>query len=215
MIMNLIGRMLGPSNGNGARGAVTLRTPTKSIGTFTSVSPLVDPDEALTAELGRARRYERVFSIVVVSPVAEADAQNGKRLQPHVTAAGLREVLRESDILCYEAADDCFVLGLTESERDAAQRALERVRTLFQDQLKIDLAVGVAQFPEDGLTLGDLVETARTRSQSAEAPEPLGARTRKAVSGARPPASTTSGLRLRTVGSNSSARVMSGPLGGE
>ena len=215
MIMNWIGRMLGPNNGNGADDAVALRRPTASIGAVASVSPLVDSDDALTAEIGRARRYERTFSIVVVAQVAGADAQNGNRVQPDQTAAGLREVLRESDILCYRSVDDCFVLGLTESESDAARQALERVRTLFRDQLKVDLAVGVAQFPADGLTLGDLVEIARARSQSAEASEPVRARAPEAVNGARRPAAMASRFRMHAVASSRSASVMSGPTGGE
>jgi hypothetical protein len=215
MIMNWIGRMLGPNNGKGEVAAVALRKPTASSGAVASVSPLVDSDDALTAEMGRARRYERTFSIVAVSQVARADEQDGERVHPHLAAAGLREVLRESDILCYRSFDDCFVLGLTESERDAARRALERIQTLFRDQLKVDLAVGVAQFPADGLTLGDLVEIARARSQSAEASEPVRARTPEAVNGARRPAAMASRFRMHAVASSRSARVMSGPTGGE
>jgi hypothetical protein len=139
----------------------------------------VDPDDVLAFEFGRARRYERALSIVVVAPISwpeEHDDDHAPEARlptalPLLTAAGLREVLRETDIMCYEPLEGRFILGLTESEGAAAQRALERVRALFQSRLRIELAIGVAQFPNDGLTLEDLIEVARLQTGSPRASE--------------------------------------------
>jgi hypothetical protein len=140
---------------------------------------LVDPDDVLAFEFGRARRYERALSIVVVTPISWPDEHDDDHatearlptVLPLLTAAGLREVLRETDIMCYEPLEGRFVLGLTESEGAAAQRALERVRALFQSRLRIELAIGVAQFPNDGLTLEDLIEVARLQTGGPRAGE--------------------------------------------
>jgi len=167
----------GNGNGNGNGVSTTRRARAVPIGNGASLSPLVDPDDVLVFEFGRARRYERALSIVVVAPVSWPDEHDvhhaGDMRQPTVlpmlTAAGLREVLRETDIMCYEPLEGRFVLGLTESEGAAARRALERVQTLFQSQLRIELAIGVAQFPSDGLTLEDLVRAARLQAGSKRA----------------------------------------------
>jgi hypothetical protein len=156
----------GHANGNGRAVALPERaTPT---GNGASFMPLVDSDDVLTFEFGRSRRYERALSIVVLSPTSWPDDQETEPplILPLLTAAGLREILRETDIMCYQPADGRFVLGLTESEGTAARHALERVRTLFKSRLRIELAIGVAQFPQDGLTLDDLVASARAQAGS-------------------------------------------------
>lgn len=159
-----------------------------------SIESLVDPFEALGTELGRARRYEHALSIVVVSPqalsedgretdggspgdVADRLGIRPRRALSYLTAAGLREILRTSDIVCYDAADGRFVLGLAESDSLVGQRAMARVRRLFRSRLRIELVCGIAQFPTDALTLEDLVSIARERAVEAEsgddeAPDP-------------------------------------------
>jgi hypothetical protein len=169
----------GRANGNGNGIAPTRRARSAPIGNGASLSPLVDPDDVLTFEFGRARRYERALSIAVVAPTSWPGEHDGHhdgdmRLPtalPLLTAAGLREVLRETDIMCYEPQEGRFVLGLTESESGAARRALERVQTLFQSRLRIELAVGVAQFPSDGVTLEDLIRAARLQAGLSRAAE--------------------------------------------
>lgn len=209
MIANWFGRMFaetnGPENGNGngqANGhgngngngrAVELPERATPTGNGASFMPLVDSDDVLTFEFGRARRYERALSIVVLSAISWPDDQGTEPplILPLLTAAGLREILRETDIMCYQPADGRFVLGLTESEGAAARQALERVQTLFKSRLRIELAIGVAQFPQDGLTLDDLVASARAQAGAKS----LGARHTGAVE--PHPASTRRAPRAR------------------
>ncbi len=200
---------VGQENGNGdghgrAEVQVTRLTPN---GNAASLSPLVDPDDVLAFEFGRARRYERALSIVVVSPLSWPD-DHGSAPTPIVhllTAAGLREILRETDIMCHQPLDGSFVLGLTESQGPSARVALERVQALFKSRLRIDLAVGVAQFPNDGLTLDDLIAVARAQAGatkvlgvlSAPAPEAHAAPSRRQQS----TRGRVPGLSSRAVGS--------------
>lgn len=176
MIMNWISRMRGDHNGSDATDA--LPEPGPQTGRARSSAPLIDSDETLVAEFGRARRYEQTLSIVVVSavPIGDGEAtarradflgvRRGPDVLPLLAGAGFREALRESDVLCYRPTDRLFVLGLPQTDTEAGRRAMERVGGLFRTRLRLELVVGVAEFPADGLTLEDLLEKARSRAQS-------------------------------------------------
>jgi hypothetical protein len=183
MIMNLMARIFGSSTHEGRPDGI--QEVNGRAEDTPSIESLVDPFEALGTELGRARRYEHALSIVVVSPQAlsedgrEADGGSPgdiadrlgirpRRALSYLTAAGLREILRTSDIVCYDATDGRFVVGLAESDSLVGQRAMARVQRLFRSRLGIELVIGVAQFPTDALTLEDLVTIARERAVEAE-----------------------------------------------
>lgn len=145
---------------------------------------LIDTDETLVGEFTRARRYEQVLTIVVVSavqleesrdgrsasngerPGSNGDASAGPDVLPLLAAVGLREALRESDVLCYRPMEGRFVLGLPQSDGDEARQAMDRVGELFHRRLHIDLMAGAASFPADGLTLEDLENTALERAEA-------------------------------------------------
>jgi len=139
--------------------------------------PLIDADDTLVGEITRARRYDQSLSIVVVSPAPVERAQEDRSpsgrngapepdVLPLLVAVGLREALRESDVLCHRPMEGQFVLGLPQSDATAAGLAIRRVGELFRTRLDIELIAGVADFPSDGLTLEDLVSTARDRAVS-------------------------------------------------
>ena len=156
--------------------------------------PLVDPVDRLMAELDRARRYERPLTIAVLSAAPSGDGPrsvgngeealhvhgNGRRRAtvetelPQVVsllaAAALQEVLRGSDVVCYQHASNRFVLALAEAGRHNAQRALGRIQSLFRDVLRLDVQAGFARFPDEGLTLEDLVATAVARVPGVRTP---------------------------------------------
>ena len=191
MIKNWIGRILG-SNGRRTSEALLDRM---GLDEATHLGAIVDSVDRLGSELSRARRYEHAFSIAVLSasPMTSSSegSGNGSRSAhrqgptektptietevPQVisllAAAALRELLRESDVVCYHASEDRFVLGLAESDGDAARQALRRVREMLRTRLNMRARVGVARFPEDGLTLDDLVAEARRRSMGSWADE--------------------------------------------
>lgn len=116
------------------------------------------------------------------SDEAVADSsRNRPDVLPLLAAVGLREALRESDVLCYRPMEGRFVLGLPQSDGDEARQAMDRVGELFHRRLRIDLIAGAASFPADGLTLEDLERTANERA------EPVGAKARSGEAGnARP-----------------------------
>ena len=140
-------------------------------------APLIDEDETLNSEFTRARRYEQPLTIVVVFPTQsddgrdgrsgpEGDGTGGPEVLPLLSAIGLREALRESDVVSYRPKEGWFVLGLPQSDGEEARQAMARVAELFHRRLRIDLVSGAASFPADGLTLDDLERTARGRAEA-------------------------------------------------
>lgn len=172
MTTNWIKWLVGaPSNGEGRpdkrRSSVREGSPT---------APLLDEDETLVSELTRARRYEQTLTIVVVSTTQSDESRDGHsasngngggpEVLPLLSAMGLREALRESDVVSYRPMEGWFVLGLPQSDGEEARQAMARVAELFHRRLHIDLVAGAASFPVDGLTLDDLERTARGRAEA-------------------------------------------------
>lgn len=181
MIIKWIGRLFGPNERKSTTvgGAIPARRNGRVEGE-TSLASVVDPPHMLRTELERARRYEHDLSIVALSTTVLEDPQEARagergaaapivesgppQVVSLVAAAALREVLRESDILCFQATENRFVLALAESDGEEARGALARIRQILGDRLRLGIRAGVARFPEDALTLDDLIEEAATRA---------------------------------------------------
>ena len=147
---------------------------------MSSAAAIVHSDE-LTAELFRARRYEHDLAIVVLSAhpglrgSEQSDgAENGEPKLPQMiallTAVALREVLRGSDVVCYQAAQNRFLLALPETDSEGANVAVHRVQLHFRTRLRLLVRAGISCFPADAFTLEELVatETLRTRGPLAQ-----------------------------------------------
>jgi hypothetical protein len=172
MAMNWIKRIIGANASDGAE-----RPEGTPIREAPPPAPLIDADETLVGEFTRARRYEQTLTIVVVSAAPRHEAANGKAADsngngargpdvlPLLAAVGLREALRESDVVCYRPMEGRFVLGLPQSDDDEARKAMARVGELFYRRLHIELMAGAASFPDDGLTLEDLEHKALERAE--------------------------------------------------
>lgn len=181
MSMNWIKRIVGGQTG-GKAGSPD-RTP--SIRGAPPPTRLIDSDETLVGEFTRARRYEQDLTIVVLTVVpleestggpgsngqaaSNGDGAAGPDVLPLLAALGLREALRESDVMCYRPMHERFVLGLPQADGEEARQAMVRVGELFRRRLQIGLVAGIASFPDDGLTLEDLENTALGRVESVEA----------------------------------------------
>lgn len=189
-------------------------------------APLIDADETLGGELTRARRYEQTLTIVVATlvPLGESDegragsngnGDGGPDVLPLMAAVGLREALRESDVLCYRPLEGRFVLGLPQTEGDEARQAMARVGELFHRRLHIELLAGVASFPADGLTLEDLEHKAHGRAEA------VASQAQPASPGEGPPSLHVSsqqprnGSGSRPSRANSPSEVTHEALGGE
>jgi GGDEF domain-containing protein len=119
----------------------------------------------LDGELARARRYQRPLTVGVVS--LEADEPMGQA--PHVFAAQpafflvgavLRDAVRGSDLVTYDAPHDQYVILFTESTRLQTLQAAHRLQALVYTRTRLGMRIGLAEFPADGLTLEDLITMA-------------------------------------------------------
>jgi GGDEF domain-containing protein len=145
----------------------------------------------LTQEVTRARRYQRPLSIMVLSMQPDqlseymsslfgrggnGNSANRDRLLARaaqlvtvVLGPVLRDVLRQTDIVTYMAAEDQYVILLPESDGAQAERVVERINEHFYTRTFAHLRAGIAAFPADGLTVEDLVARAQSPSQTEEA----------------------------------------------
>jgi len=129
-------------------------------------------DSILELEIGRAKRYQRKFSVIML------DIDHFKRINDtygHVAGdrvlvllgADLLLALRDVDSACRYGGEE-FLLVLPESDADKAMETAERIRKRIEslqlniDQKSIDVRVslGVATFPDNANAAGSLVELA-------------------------------------------------------
>lgn len=191
MIVNWIGQLLGLGESSTTPGVLEPRLWSVSADEPSPLSSVVDSPDMLQMELERARRYERGLSVVVLSierPGAAGNGSNGDGDALHsvkvagppqvvalLAAAGLRNMLRQSDVLCYQPTENRFVLALAESDAEQAEKALVRIRETFRERLELGVRAGIARFPDDALTLADLIDTA-VRTTPVPATEEYGLR---------------------------------------
>lgn len=127
---------------------------------------------ALDREVARARRFREEFCIIMldVDHLKEYNDVHG-HLQGSEVLRRLAQVvmgeLRASDVLAKYGGDE-FVVILPQTQREGARTLAERIRAAVEayafpgegNGMKITTSMGVAQFPEDGETTRDLLESA-------------------------------------------------------
>jgi hypothetical protein len=145
---------------------------------------------ALSAEMNRARRYQRPLSMAVVQFEESAGSVKDKLgistgnsahgdglanchpacypelLVALLLGAILKDSLRATDLLSYDTDTGWYVIMMPELTGLQAHRAAERLNRLVLTRIFTPIRVGIAQFPRDGLTLEELV-TASERNCSA------------------------------------------------
>ncbi len=136
----------------------------------------------LSNELARVRRYHRPLSIVVLRLESDQllldlkrnlvpESGNGSveaynqvmqtiQLVFSLVGALLKESLRESDIATYDVPNNQYIIMLAESSREQAALTVTRLKKLLFKRTAGHLVAGIAEFPEDGLILEDLIARA-------------------------------------------------------
>jgi hypothetical protein len=131
----------------------------------------------LTAELERARRYGNALTLTVLSVDQEQLKQKKRNLLAvtenaeiasyffySLISSLLRDNLRACDFLTYDVTNDYYVILMPETSATLAEQAVIRLNELIVNRIKVPLRIGVAEFPNDGLTIEDLVNHAHTKS---------------------------------------------------
>lgn len=136
--------------------------------------------EAIAKEIGRAQRFNEVFSIVMldVDGLKEYNDVHGhlggsdviKRVS-RIAASCLRTV----DMLCKYGGDE-FVIVLPRTPKKGAAIAAERLRRAIERHCfpgedvtgEITSSLGIASYPEDGITVQELISRADQALYSAK-----------------------------------------------
>jgi diguanylate cyclase (GGDEF)-like protein len=131
-------------------------------------------DETTERELGRAKRYNQPFAVVLfdLRHLKSVNDQYGHMMGDQVlqlAASILRKTLRASDS-AFRIGGDEFALLLPQTDPEQASTLCRRVRANFETEvapLKIKVAAaldfGMAIYPQDGDSKEDLVQTADER----------------------------------------------------
>ena len=133
-------------------------------------------------ELRRARRYEHPLAVVLLTlralPRPGVGAGGSAPPAAAVTpamygllGAYLRNSLRETDILTGLPESLAFATVLPCVDRAGAEHAVERFREGFRECAGFDLRAGLASYPDDGLTIEDVLEQAWESWRQAVVPE--------------------------------------------
>jgi two-component system cell cycle response regulator len=139
-------------------------------------------DERLSVELSRAHRYNKPLTIAVIDVdlfKALNDA-HGHVAGDHVLrniGTMLRTSFRESDTAGRYGGEE-FIVILPETRIEAARQKLESLRKLMAEtpfslparncQAQVTISAGLASFPHDGKTAGDLFAAADERMFQAK-----------------------------------------------
>jgi GGDEF domain-containing protein len=126
--------------------------------------------EDLYREVKRSRRFGHSLSVVVVETaktknllknnqvVKEFDRMLVQRfVQAHI-ARSLSEVLRDSDLIAQYGSG--FAVLLPETGSEDARKIVELACSNIKATLDTDLRIGIAEFPENAITLNGLLEMA-------------------------------------------------------
>jgi len=124
------------------------------------VATISELEDRLDSEVDRAHRYHRPLALVMARFYGATDA-----ITMHVERLGGH--LRRMDLLAEYSADEIAIV-LPEADRAAAEVVASRVAQA--GGLKVH--VGIAAFPADGASPGELVSAARERLRGIRASKP-------------------------------------------
>jgi len=146
----------------------------------------------LYQEVRRARRYDRKLSVLSLAPDAESIGRDNELLVGDLWPALLERHAerRLAGILLGETngceivtqRDNHFVILLPEADRHDAEELVQRLRSLVELRLGLQLQVGVSSFPDENITFDQLVASAedematgplRSELDASVAPEPV------------------------------------------
>lgn len=121
--------------------------------------------EAFRIELDRSRRFDRAFVLLYAPAAANALRQPDDQAR---SRAVLSMMVRSVDHVWF--ADEGVFILLAETDRAAAEPAIDRLRTTMPETLDV-AAIEIAAFPEDGLTTGALLSNLSPVADAAESDE--------------------------------------------
>lgn len=72
----------------------------------------------------------------------------------------IRDAVREMDITTYDGANNRYIIALPETNKYQALQMMQRLNKILGEQVAGQLAVGIAEYPADGLHVDELLLSA-------------------------------------------------------
>ena len=124
------------------------------------VATVSEFEDRLESEVDRARRYQRPLALVMARFTGTADA-----ITTHIERLGHH--LRRMDLLAEYGVDEIAIV-LPEAGGVAAEVVAARARQAGG----LEVQIGIAVFPADGSSIGELISAASARRRGALGPRP-------------------------------------------
>ncbi len=184
-----------------------------------------DGEEKINNELFRARRFDRPVGFVVlrvewVDGMEERfgdrfnlEAAFQRRYQKVRIAQIAEAAIYRSDIIAWSG--DNVVICLPETDREQSVRLARQIHALLKIRLGIEITLGVATFPDDGLIYRDLLDMALLNPiviDDQDQSRPPVDYPRQDENGSRQIASTTTSTKAVAARPNSLIRELLQPL---
>ena len=72
----------------------------------------------------------------------------------------VKNSIREIDMIAYDSKNHQFIISFPETNKDQAHRSIKRIKKLIGNRMADQLTFGLAEFPQNGLIIEDLIEHA-------------------------------------------------------
>ena len=150
-----------------------------------AISPFRKSLPHLNKEIARSRRFQHPLAIIsiglngnIVPKGLDPDhdssllhsemdiQQNGFWNHIGFILCGpiFRDALREIDITAYDWVRNQFVIALPETTKLQAMQTITRLKQIVEENVANHFVVGVAEFPQDGLIISELLDSAMRAS---------------------------------------------------
>jgi len=155
------------------------KEPLRAILDLAAIPPLRQALPDLILEVARARRLSHTLALVIVraefvfgnikqteqgvsylrkSPAALAKDRQLDLQQFSDCSRAFRDLLREVDCVAFDSVQDQFIVILPGSTRTQAIETINRICKQLGPDIANRLIIGIAEYPNDGLFLEDLIE---------------------------------------------------------
>ncbi len=137
------------------------------------IKDLLEAEEIIKNELLRSRRHNRPLSVLMIEmegltpkKIIEQGSTNAQQLMMNrflLASLGqeLAKVVRRTDLILEPDEQNGFIILCPETTADGAHLLAGRIQEIAQMELSVTVQCGTASFPDDAVTIEDLLQKAR------------------------------------------------------
>jgi GGDEF domain-containing protein len=121
----------------------------------------------LEKEVARSRRFNRVFSLIVIcinDSAGKINQQSINLIDFVMLGPIIRKALRSTDLIMYDKDNFRFIIMLPETDYVQSTQMVERFKQLLGNELFTQIKFQSVTFPKDGLIVDDLIAKALQNS---------------------------------------------------